>query len=106
MATLQLATRRHLFPLFDSKFSRYVISPNAAVDQDAARDRMPFSSMTFIHRTIDAARLLKNFYIAIFVTSFLTETFAGAFSALGAVGLWAGFALVVLSNVLLDPIVT
>jgi hypothetical protein len=43
------------------------------LDSLQARDNMPFHSMTFIHRTIDANRLLKNFFIAIFVTSFLTE---------------------------------
>ena len=82
------------------------VNTDADILKGSVQGSLPFSSMTFIHRTIDAARLLKNFYIAIFVTTFLTETFSGEFSTGTDLALWVGFGLLVLANVLLDPFIT
>ena len=74
---------------------------------EVVRMQLPGQSIKGVRRFIDAMRLISNFYISIFVCTFITGShIAENMGTLTRVGNLLGLGLVILANTVLDPLVT
>lgn len=74
---------------------------------DVVRKRLPGHSIRGVRRFIDALRLISNFYIAIFICTFITGShIAENMTPLTRFGNLVGLVTVTIANTVLDPIVT
>jgi hypothetical protein len=49
------------------------VSEEAMEAAQSAKSLLPFHSLRFVRAAVDAVRLLKIFYISVFVTSFMVQ---------------------------------
>jgi Ca2+-binding EF-hand superfamily protein len=74
---------------------------------EVVREAVPGSSITGIRRFIDALRLISNFYIAIFICTFITGShIAMNMGPISRAGNLVGLFTVMFANTFLDPLVT
>lgn len=81
------------------------MNAEAAILKETSSSKLPFRSLTFTSNAIDAVRLLKIFWLAVFVTSAGVINDTAEHTYIFAT-VWFIFSIVLVSNLVLDPYIT
>ena len=83
------------------------MNENTEKINQVVRSQLPRKSIKGIRRFIDSLRLISNFYVAIYICTFIAEyPIAENMTTLTRAGNLVGLVTVIIANTLLDPLVT
>jgi Ca2+-binding EF-hand superfamily protein len=83
------------------------MNENTEKINQVVREHLPGKSIKVVRRCIDSLRLISNFYVAIYICTFIAEShIAEKMTTLTRAGNLVGLVTVIIANTLLDPLVT